>query len=56
MTIKWHKGIEFEQITPQPGWLQHNFNQIWTDTQSLLAELAAHFKDNQIAPSDLISV
>ncbi|MDQ0221874.1 glycerol kinase GlpK [Streptococcus moroccensis] len=41
---------EFPQLFPQPGWVEHNANQIWNSVQSVIAEvfIEGHLKPNQI--------
>ena len=42
---------EFEQIFPQPGWVEHNPNEIWLSQTSVAAEVVtkADIRPNQIA-------
>ncbi len=42
---------EFKQIYPQPGWVEHDPNEIWSSQYSVLAEVMARtgIKTNQVA-------
>jgi glycerol kinase len=44
---------EFQQIYPQPGWVEHNANEIWT---SVLAVLAEVLQKTQIKPEQIVSI
>jgi glycerol kinase len=44
---------EHEQIYPQPGWVEHNPQEIWSRTQEVIAE-AMHSK--RLMPKDLAAV
>ena len=55
-SMKWSSSIEFEQISLKPGWLQHNFNQIWLDVQALFTQLGQHLAEIGATPSDVKSV
>lgn len=44
---------EYPQIYPQPGWVEHNLNDIWNSVQATITEVlqAANFK-----PTDIVSI
>ncbi len=44
---------EFEQIFPQPGWVEHNANEIW-ETQ--LFTIQTVIKNSGIKPEDIVSI
>ena len=44
---------EHEQIFPQPGWVEHDGNEIWRRTQDVIAEAMA---ERALRPSDLTAV
>ncbi len=44
---------EFEQIFPQPGWVEHNANEIW-ETQVKVGKLAMHQKN--IEPHQIVAI
>lgn len=50
-TIKAMAQKEFEQIFPQPGWVEHDPNEIWSSQTSVAAEVVtkADIRPNQIA-------
>jgi glycerol kinase len=44
---------EHRQIYPQPGWVEHDPDEIWRSTQEVIAEAMAHAK---LTPADLPAV
>src|SRR5690349_11808246 len=44
---------EHEQIYPQPGWVEHDPNEIWRCTQDVIAEAMAQ---RSLRPSDLAAI
>src|SRR5450830_736385 len=44
---------EFRQIFPQPGWVEHDANEIW---QSQLGVARKVLKDNHVAASDIAAI
>ncbi|MGI9596633.1 MAG: FGGY family carbohydrate kinase, partial [Acidimicrobiales bacterium] len=36
---------EFTQHFPQPGWVEHDLSEIWTEMQAVIAELAAELDE-----------
>ena len=54
--LEFSHSIEFEQIAPKQGWLQHNFNQIWQDTIALFGKLQEYLAANSIEVSAVKSL
>jgi glycerol kinase len=55
-----HKGAivasaqkEHEQIYPKPGWVEHNAEEIWRNTQTVIS---GALRKGKLQPSDLVSV
>lgn len=50
-TIKAVAQKEFKQIFPQPGWVEHDPNEIWSSQYGVMAEVLANLniKTNQVA-------
>jgi glycerol kinase len=44
---------EFTQYFPNPGWVEHNANEIWT---SVLAVIAEVFSESDIEPKDVAGI
>lgn len=44
---------EFEQIFPQPGWVEHDANEIWT---SILAVIAESLRKADAEPSQVVAI
>lgn len=44
---------EHEQIYPKPGWVEHNAEEIWTNTKAVISEALA---SKGLAPKDLAAV
>lgn len=44
---------EFPQIFPQPGWVEHNANQIWNSVQSVIA---GSFIESGIRPDQIVGI
>ncbi len=44
---------EFTQIYPQPGWVEHNANEIWTTQLGVLQDV---LKKNSIQPNDVAAI
>ena len=44
---------EFQQIFPQPGWVEHNPNEIWSSQASVIAEVMAK---GAISPQDIAAI
>lgn len=45
--------MEHAQIMPQPGWVEHDAGEIWTNTRAVIAEA---LEKRGLAPSDLAAV
>jgi glycerol kinase len=50
LTVKAKVNVEFRQIFPKPGWVEHDFEDIWTSTLKAIAGAlrAAHAKGGDI--------
>lgn len=48
-----HAQIEFRQIFPQPGWVEHDANEIW---DSVLAVARRVMHDNHVSASDIAAI
>jgi glycerol kinase len=44
---------EFTQYFPQPGWVEHDANEIWTVSMRVVAEA---FKNGNISPNDIAAI
>lgn len=44
---------EFTQIFPQPGWVEHNANEIWSSQLGVLQKLIS---DNQVEPKAIVAI
>lgn len=44
---------EFEQFFPQPGWVEHDANEIWTSTLACMAEV---FRKADISPAQVAGI
>lgn len=44
---------EFKQYFPQPGWVEHNANEIWSSVLSVIAEL---FSESEATPKDIAAI
>ncbi|GAF13307.1 LOW QUALITY PROTEIN: glycerol kinase [Bacillus sp. JCM 19045] len=44
---------EFKQYFPQPGWVEHNANEIWSSVLSVIAEL---FSESKATPKDIAAI
>lgn len=44
---------EFEQFFPQPGWVEHDANEIWTSTLACIAEV---FRIADVSPGEVASI
>lgn len=44
---------EFTQIFPQPGWVEHNANEIWSTQLGVLQKLIS---DNQVEPKSIVAI
>jgi glycerol kinase len=44
---------EHEQIYPKPGWVEHNAEEIWRNTQAVIS---GALRNGNLQPSDLVSV
>lgn len=44
---------EFKQFFPKPGWVEHDANQIWISTLSVMAEV---FSETGIRPDDIAAI
>jgi glycerol kinase len=44
---------EHGQIFPEPGWVEHDATEIWTNTQSVMAEA---LQNSRVATADLVAV
>src|SRR5690625_2536665 len=44
---------EFEQFFPQPGWVEHDANEIWTSTLACMAEV---FRKADTSPREVASI
>lgn len=44
---------EFEQFFPQPGWVEHDANEIWTSTLACIAEV---FRKADVSPAEVASI
>ena len=53
LNIRAHGYQEFKQIYPQPGWVEHNADDIW---DSVLAAMAAAFSAGDIVPADIDAI
>lgn len=38
LSVKAKANVEFRQIFPKPGWVEHDFEDIWTSTQKAIAK------------------
>ncbi len=50
------KGIaqqEFTQIFPQPGWVEHDANEIWTTQLDVLLKV---IQNNQVSPESIVAI
>ncbi len=44
---------EFTQIFPQPGWVEHNANEIWSSQLGVLLKLISN---NQVEPKEIVAI
>ena len=44
---------EHEQIFPRPGWVEHDIEEIWHNTEEVVAEA---IKKSRIMPSDIVAI
>lgn len=44
---------EFEQFFPEPGWVEHDANEIWTSTLACMAEV---FRIADVSPAEVASI
>src|SRR5690606_26596350 len=45
--------IEFKQYFPQPGWVEHNANEIWS---SVLAVIARVLSEKNVKPEQVVGI
>ena len=53
LNVKAKQNVEFPQIYPKPGWVEHNPEDIW---QSVLKAMSLAFKESGISASDLAAI
>lgn len=53
LTVKGRGYCEYRQIYPQPGWVEHNPEDIW---RSVMEALAAALADARIAPTSIAAI
>lgn len=46
-------NLEFKQIYPRPGWVEHNLNDIWKTVEITISEVLSK---NNISPESIISI
>ena len=39
LSVKGNASVEFKQIFPQPGWVEHKFDEIWTATLKAIGSM-----------------
>ena len=52
-TLKYKVGKEFRQIFPQPGWVEHDPEDIWTSVLNCIQKL---FKDSGVNAKHIVSI
>jgi glycerol kinase len=53
LTVKAKVNVEFRQIFPKPGWVEHDFEDIWTST---LKAIAGALREAQAKGSDIEAI
>jgi len=53
LNIRAHGYQEFRQIYPQPGWVEHNPDEIW---DSVLGAMAAAFSASDVSPAEVRAI
>lgn len=51
--LRWTAQKEIEQIYPEPGWVEHNANEIWIKTLQVIAEILI---ESGLNPKDIDSI